>query len=384
VGPLSGVRVVEIAGLGPGPFGAMLLSDMGADVIRVDRADAARDVGTERPTDFVKLRGRPSIAVDLKQPAGPEVVLRLAEQADAFIEGFRPGVVDRLGIGPEACRGRNSRLVYAHATGWGQSGPLAHSPGHDINYLALSGLLDAIGPTGGGPVAPLNLVGDHAGGGALLAFGIVCGLLEASRSGRGQVIDAAMLDGAFLLGGVFHGLSQIGRWRPERGTNLLDGGAPFNGTYQTADGLWIAVGAFEPKFYATLLAGLGLDPAELPDQYDELAWPEMRERFAACFKQRSRAEWIEIMSGRDACFSPVLTLGESRDHPHNVTRRAFVGVDGVQQPVPAPRFDRTPGKVTRGAAAPGGDTRAALCAWGFTQEQVDALVADGTVVQRPS
>jgi alpha-methylacyl-CoA racemase len=264
-------------------------------------------------------------------------------------------------------------------TGWGQEGPLAQTVGHDINYLALSGLLDAIGPEGGGPVPPLNLVGDFGGGGMVLAFAVACGLLEAARSGQGQVIDVAMLDGIALLGGIFHGLRQIGRWNSARGTNLLDGGAPFYNTYQTADGRWVAVGAIERKFYAVLLDALGLDGAELPDQYDEGAWPEMRRRFAERFKERTRAEWVGIMEGREACFSPVLTLDESLEHPHNVARSLFVGLDGVLQAAPAPRFGRTPGAISAGAAAPGEHTRAALSEWGFGDDELDALLDAGAV-----
>src|SRR4051812_37601324 len=321
MGPLTGFRVIELAGLGAAPFGAMMLSDMGAEVIRVERPDAARpDADEEVPIDFVKRRGRLSVTVDLRHPEGADVVLRLVEQADVFIEGLRPGVVDRLGIGPEACLRRRPSLVYAQMTGWGQSGPLAQCAGHDINYLALSGVLDAIGPAGGPPVPPLNLVGDHGGGGMLLAFAVLCGLLGGSHSGRGQVIDVAMLDGTTLVGALIHGLRQTGRWRSERGTNLLDGGAPFYGAYETADDRWVAVGAWEPRFYEALLEVLGFTPGELPDQFDESAWPSMRLRFAERLRQHTRDEWVERAKGRDACLTPVLTLDESLEHPHNVSR----------------------------------------------------------------
>jgi alpha-methylacyl-CoA racemase len=381
MGPLTGFTVLEMAGMGPGPVGAMLLSDMGAETIRLERPEAMSPRAvTDRPIDFVKLRGRRSIAIDLKHPEAAEIVLRLVERADAFIEGFRPGVVDRLGIGPEPCLARNPRLVYAHVTGWGQGGPLAQAAGHDINYLALSGVLSAIGPHDGEPVPPLNLVGD-GGGGMLLAFAVVCGLLEASRSGQGQVVDAAMIDGALALGAIFHGLSQIGRWRPERGTNLLDGGAPFYAAYETADGRWVAVGAIEPKFYAQLLEGLGLDAAELPDQYDERAWPDVRRRLAARFKERTLAEWVRIMDGRDTCFTPVLTFVEAPEHPHNAARGAFVPVDGVLQPAAAPRFGRTPGTIAHGAVTPGQDTCEVLSDFGFTNTELRGLLRAGTIAQ---
>src|SRR4051794_37492694 len=357
MGPLTGVRVIELAGLGPTPFGAMLLGDMGAEVIRVERPDPRRpDADEALPLDFIKRRGRLSVTVDLQHPAGPDVVLRLAAHADAFVEGLRPGVAGRLRVGPEACLRRNPALVYAHMTGWGQTGPLAQSAGHDINYLALSGLLDAIGSAGGPPVPPLNLVGDHGGGGMLLAFAVVCGLLEASRSGRGQVIDVAMLDGTTLLGALFHGLRQTGRWRSERGTNLLDGGAPFYGTYETADDRWVAVGAWEPRFYEALLEVLGFTPGELPDQFNESAWPSMRHRFAKRFREHTRDEWVERAKDRDACLTPVLTLDESLEHPHNVSRQRFLPLDGVLQAAPAPLFSRTPAAVPQGAPASGEHT----------------------------
>lgn len=382
MGPLTGLRVIELAGLGPAPFGAMMLSDMGAEVIRVERPDSSRpDANQDVPIDFVKRRGRLSVTVDLRQPGAADVVLRLAEQADAFVEGLRPGVASRLGVGPEACLRRNPALVYAQMTGWGQDGPLAQTAGHDINYLALSGLLHAIGPAGGPPVPPLNLVADHGGGGMLLAFAVVSGMLEASRSGRGQVIDVAMLDGATLVGALFHGLAQTGRWRCERGTNLLDGGAPFYGTYETADGRWVAVGAWEPQFYGALLDVLGFDARELPGQFDEDAWPSVRDRFAARFRQRTRDEWVERAQGRDACLTPVLTFDESLEHPHNVARRRFVALDGVLQAGPAPLFSRTPPEVPQGAPRPGEHTLSVLRGLGFADAELDALLAGGAIKQ---
>jgi alpha-methylacyl-CoA racemase len=380
-GPLAGVRVVEIASIGPGPWCAMMLSDMGADVIRVDRAEHALDAGAGVPFDVVHRRGRRSVGLDLKSPGGADVVLRLVEQADALIEGSRPGVAERLGIGPDVCRARNPRLVYGRMTGWGQDGPLAQAPGHDLNYIARSGLLHAIGPADGRPVPPLNLVGDYGGGGMLLAFGIVAGLIEASRSGRGQVVDAAMLDGTNLLGSMFHGLRQIDAWHDRRESNRLDGGAPFYRTYETADGRWVAVAANEPKFYAVLVEALGLSPDELPPQMDQSAWPDVRERFAAIFRTRTRAEWEDVFRSLETCFSPVLTLDEALADEHGAAREAFVDVDGMRQAAPAPRFGRTPGAVAGPAARPGEHTEEALRDWGFAPAEVADLIAAQTVVQ---
>lgn len=383
MGPLEGVRIVEIGSIGPGPFCAMMLADMGADVVRVDRpasSPGATDAGDDGlPIDFVNRRGRRSLGVDLKHPRGVEVVLRLAETADALIEGFRPGVAERLGIGPDECLRRNPRLVYGRMTGWGQQGPMATAPGHDINYLALTGLLHAIGPAER-PIPPLNLVGDFGGGGMLLAFGVVCGVLEASRSGQGQVVDAAMLDGASLLGSMFHGLRQIGQWEDRRESNRLDGGAPFYGTYETADGRWVAIAANEPQFYAVLLDVLELPADELPAQMDQSSWPEMRKRFAEIFAGRTRQEWEQRFAGLETCFSPVLTLDEALRHEHNTTREVFVPVEGVLQPAPAPRFGRTPGAVAGGAARPGEHTETVLRDWGFADAEVSELTRAGAVV----
>lgn len=338
VGPLKGIKVVEIASIGPGPFCAMMLADMGADVIRIER----KGVSPSRERRFnVLARGRHSIALDLKTERGVTLVLKLVEQADALIEGFRPGVMERLGLGPDVCRARNKRLVYGRMTGWGQSGPLRDTAGHDINYIALSGALHSIGFAGGGPVPPLNLVGDFGGGGAMLAFGIVCGILEARRSGQGQVVDAAMTEGAALLMSPIYGLHAEGSWSNERGRNLLDSGAHFYNTYQCADGEWIAIGSIEPQFYALLLEKAGLPDLSDRAQMDRTAWPELKEKLATVFKTRTRGEWCELMEGIDVCFAPVLSMDEAPKHAHNVARRAFVELDGVVQPAPAPRFSRT-------------------------------------------
>jgi alpha-methylacyl-CoA racemase len=366
-GPLDGLRIVELAGIGPGPFAAMLLSDMGADVVRVDRMSAvppsdAPDAARRASADLLN-RGRRSIAVDLKQPEGAEIVLSLAAKADAIIEPFRPGVAERLGVGPDACMARNRRLVYGRMTGWGQDGPHAPRAGHDINYIALAGALDPVGVAGGPPVPPLNLVGDFGGGGMLLAFGIVCALLEARDSGHGQVVDAAMVDGSALLTTLFHGMLAQGRWREKRGANLVDGGAPFYGVYETADGRHVSVGAIEPHFYAELLRVAGLDGDDLPPQRDEESWPAMKERLAAVFRSRTRDQWCEAFEGTDACFAPVLTFSEARDDPHNRHRETFVEVAGIPQPAPAPRFSKTPGAILRPPPVPGEHTDDVLADW---------------------
>lgn len=335
-GPLAGVKIIEFAGLGPGPFTAMVLADMGADVIRVHRAGSPLV-----PANPVVGRGMQSIALDLKTEAGRDAALRLIKQADAVVEAFRPGVMERLGLGADAALKQNPRLVYGRMTGWGQHGPLANHAGHDINYIALTGALAAIGTATSGPIPPLNLVGDFGGGGMVLAFGIVCALFEAARSGQGQVIDAAMTDGASLLMTTTFGQFAAGKWQTERESNLLDGAAPFYGTYRCADGKWIAVGAIEPQFYAALLQCMGLQPSAFEPQHDRARWAEWKEQFAECFASRTRDEWCAAMDGADACFTPVLNMAEALDHPHNVARKTFVEVDGVRQPAPAPRFSRT-------------------------------------------
>jgi alpha-methylacyl-CoA racemase len=345
MGPLAGFTVVEIAGIGPGPFCAMMLADMGAEVLRVDRVENVAGGDPANPPADLNNRGRRSIGVDLKKPDGVAVVLDLVERADALIEGFRPGVAERLGIGPDECLARNPKLVYGRMTGWGQDGPLAGAAGHDINYIALAGALDPIGRRGEAPVPPLNLIGDY-GGGMLLAFGVVCGALEAQRSGKGQVVDTAMVDGAAVLMTMTHALRAMGIWEDERGTNMLDTGAHFYNVYETADGKYVSIGSIEPQFYAELLRLTGLEGQELPWQHDRLEWPALKERLAAIFKTRTRDEWSELMEGTDVCFAPVLSIPEALEHPHNVDRSTFVEVAGIRQPGPAPRFSRTAPEIS--------------------------------------
>ena len=368
MGPLNGYRILEIAGIGPGPFCAMMLADHGADVLRIDRLSAKG-----RGTDFDVLnRGRRSVAVDLKNPRGVDLVLRLVEEADGLIEGFRPGVMERLGLGPDVCLERNPKLVYGRMTGWGQDGTIAQSAGHDINYIALSGVLHAIGNAEGPPVPPLNLVGDFGGGGMMLAFGVVCALLEAQKSGRGQVIDAAMTDGSAVLAAAIFGLQESGFWRNERGSNLLDTGAHFYNTYECSDGRCISVGSIEPQFYKLLLERTGLDgdASFVERQMDREHWAEHRDRLARVFKSKSRDEWCELMEGTDICFAPVLDYEEAKAHPHNRARSTFVEVSGVTQPAPAPRFSRTPSEIRSGPPKAGADTREALLGWGFGESEV--------------
>jgi alpha-methylacyl-CoA racemase len=377
MGPLAGLRVLEFEAIGPGPFAGMMLADMGADVLLVDRAvDAELGFGRERRFD-VMLRGRRSLTLDLKSEGGAEAALRLAEKADALIEGFRPGVMERLGLGPETMLARNPRLIYGRMTGWGQDGPLAARAGHDIDYIALSGALHAIGRAGEAPVPPLNLVGDFGGGGMLLAFGIACGLIEARTSGRGQVVDAAMVDGAAVLSTMFAGLAAAGQWSETRGANVLDSGAPWYDTYETRDGKHVAVGAIEPKFFAELLARLGLDATLLAQQNDRRIWPQLREQIATCFRSRTRDEWVAVFEGSDACFAPVLTFAESRAHPHVVARSGSVSLGGVDQPAPAPRFALTPGAARTPPPERGHGGLEALRDWGFAASDIADLAALG-------
>jgi alpha-methylacyl-CoA racemase len=378
-GPLTGYRIIEMAGLGPAPFGAMLLADMGAEVVRIDRPEAVPAFVSPEPSNDLLNRGRRSLVVDLKNPDGVAVVLRLVERADALLEGFRPGVAERLGIGPEPCRACNPRLVYGRMTGWGQEGPKAGLPGHDINYLAQSGTLSAIGRRGEAPVPPLNLVADFGGGGMLLAFGVVCALLEAARSGQGQVIDAAMVDGSALLATMIHGFRAAGLWRDDRGTNLLDTGAWFYEVYETADGGYLAVGALEPRFCAQLIRLTGV--GDVPSQFDLSSWPAMKERLAAVFKTRTRAEWCVLLEGSDACVTPVLGMGEAPEDAHNQARGTFTSVAGVVQPAPAPRFSRTPGTIGRPPPHAGQHTDEVLGDWGFARSDIDALRAGGAIKQ---
>ena len=376
MGPLIGLRVLEFEALGAAPFAGMLLADMGADVLLVDRASAP-SLGLESPRwSDTLLRGRRSVTLDLKTPGGLDAALRLAAKADILTEGFRPGVMERLGLGPETLLSRYPRLVYGRMTGWGQTGPLAERAGHDINYIALAGVLGAIGREGAAPVPPLNLVGDF-GGGMLLAFGIACAVIEARQSGRGQVVDVAMLDSANLMTSMFAGLQANGQWKGERGANLLDGGAPWYDSYATADGQYVAIGAIESKFYAVMLERLGLDAATLPAQHDRARWPELRERLAQAFRSRTRDDWCHAFDGADACFAPVLSFAESRVHAHNLARGRTLTIDGVEQPAPAPLFERTPGAVRHGPPARGAMGLAALTDWGFGQSEIDALVALG-------
>jgi len=375
MGPLEGVKVIEMAGIGPGPFAAMMLADMGADVIRVDRPNA-RSIN---PSKDVLNRGRPSIAVDLKHPDGVETVLRLVESAGALVEGFRPGVMERLRLGPDECLARNPKLVYGRMTGWGQEGPLAKAAGHDINYIALAGVLNNFARKGERPVPPLNMVGDFGGGGMFLAFGVVCGLLEASRSGQGQVVDAAMVDGAAVLMTMIHAFVAMGTWTDDPGTNILDTGAHFYDVYETADGEHVAVGAIETQFYAELLERVGLAGEELPFQLDRSQWPAMKERFAALFKTKTRDEWSEVLEGSDACFAPVLSMTEAHRHPHIAARSTFVERDGVLQPAPAPRFSRTTPEISRGPSEPGANTDEALAAWGFDATDIAKLREAGAI-----
>jgi len=378
-GPLHGLRVVELAGIGPGPYTCMLLADAGADVLRVDRA-SGRPVSPPSGGHWDLLnRSRPSVAVDLKHPKGLALVLDLVERADALVEGWRPGVAERLGLGPDECWARNRRLVYGRMTGWGQSGPLSATAGHDIDYIALSGALWSVGRTGDRPVPPLNLVGDFGGGGLLLAFGIVAAVYEAQRSGQGQVVDAAMVDGAASLMTMTHAFHQLGMWLEQRGVNILDTGSHFYEVYETSDGKYFAVGAIEPQFYAELLRVLGLEGEELPAQQDRSQWPAMKERFAAVFATATRDEWAERFAGTDACGAPVLSPWEAHLHPHNAARGTFVDVGGVVQPGPAPRFSRTPGEVRRPPPVPGQDTDEALGAWGIDPQRIKELHEAGAV-----
>ena len=377
MGPLEGIRVLEFEAIGPGPFAGMLLADLGADVLVVDRP-ADSDLGLKRERWYdVMMRGKRSITLDLKSPAAKEAAFALLEKADALIEGFRPGVMERLGLGPEAALARNPKLVYGRMTGWGQDGPLAARAGHDINYIALAGVLHAFGRRGEAPVPPLNLVGDFGGGGMLLALGIACALLEAGRSGKGQVVDAAMVEGASLLAAMFSGFLAAKNWSEERGVNVLDTGAPWYDVYETRDGKYVSIGSIEAKFYADLLSRLNLRSEDLPGQYERARWPELRAAFASAFKKKTRDEWSRVFEGSDACFAPVLSFSEARRHPHNLSRKAFIELAGVEQPAPAPRFSRTPG-AARGAPPERGEGgAAALADWGFSAAEVERLRSAG-------
>jgi alpha-methylacyl-CoA racemase len=375
-GPLRGIKVVELAGIGPGPHAAMMLADLGADVVRVEKPGGAASAGA-RETDLL-TRGRPSIAMDLKDPAAVETVLDLVERADVFIEGMRPGAAERLGLGPDECHARNPRLVYGRMTGWGQHGPLAHTAGHDMNYIGISGSLHGLGQTPSKPQFPANLLGDFGGGSTYLVIGVLAALLEARTSGEGQVVDAAIVDGSAHLNAMLASMIAGGGWREERAVNLLDGGMPFYDVYETADGRHMAVGSLEPKFYDELVKGLGL-VGELPDRYDFERHDELREQIAARFRERTQAEWAEVFDGTDACCTPILPLTEAAEHPHLKARGTYVTREGLLQPAPAPRFSRTEPSLTSGPSVPGGQSRAALEAWGIGG--VDALIESGAVEQ---
>ena len=377
-GPLVGLKVVEMAGIGPAPFVAMVLADLGADVIRVDRPGGP-GLQVTAPAYDVLNRGRRNVCLDLKRPEARDVVLDLVARADVLVEGFRPGVMERLGLGPQECSARNERLVYARMTGWGQDGPLAQRAGHDIAYVALTGALHATGRAGGPPQVPANLLGDFGGGAMPCLVGILAALHERTRSGRGQTVDAAIVDGTALLTAQLQGLVGAGVWEPSRGVNLLDTGAPFYDVYETADGEHMAVGALEPKFYAALREGLGLDPAEVPDRGDPALWPRLRSTLAAAFAARSQAEWTEVFADSDACVAPVVPLHRAPQQPHLAARAAYTQVEGVTQPAPAPRFGRTPGAIARPPAATGQHTREALADWGVAD--VDTLVSSGVALQ---
>ncbi len=375
-GPLDGVRVVELVGIGPGPFAAMLLADLGADVIRVDRPGGnALQLGPAEKD--ILGRGRPSVAIDLKNPRGIETVLDLVASADILIEGLRPGVTERLGLGPADCHARNPRLVYGRMTGWGQDGPLAHTAGHDINYISIAGALGAIGRAGGPPQVPLNLVGDFAGGSLYLVTGLLAALTHARSTGEGQVVDAAITDGTAHLMSMIVAMQQSGAWSDQRGTNMLDTGTPFYDVFETSDGQWMSVGPIEPQFFGALIEGLGLSDA--PGQYDFARWDELRTVLTETFASRTRSEWEKVFDGTDACVAPVLSLTEAYAHPHNVARGTFVERDGLTQPAPAPRFSATPATLTTPPEAAGSSTRSALTAWGITD--IDQLIADGVAVQ---
>ncbi len=379
MGPLEGVRIVELAGIGPGPMACMLLADMGADVIKVDRlADAG--LGVAMPDKYQLLnRSRKSVALDLKNPAGAEAVLKLVESADALIEGFRPGVTERMGLGPEDCWARNPKLVYGRMTGWGQTGTLSHAAGHDMNYIALVGALHAIGRKGEAPVPPLNLVGDFGGGALYMVVGLLAALLEAGRSGKGQVVDTAMTDGAASLMTIFYGMLGAGQWQDERGSNVLDTGSHFYDVYETSDGKHVSIASIEAKFYAEMLEKTGLKDAGLPDQWDAKSWPEVNAKMKEVFKTKTRDAWCEIMEGSDVCFAPILSLNEAPNHAHNRARQTFVEIDGVVQPNVAPRFSRTESAIQRPPAAPGEHTEEALREWGFDDAGLDALREAGAI-----
>jgi alpha-methylacyl-CoA racemase len=376
MGPLNGYTVIELAGIGPAPMGGMILADMGAEVIRIDRASGANPLTMKD----VSSRGKKSVVLNLKDPAGIETLLRMVENADAIIDPYRPGVCEKLGIGPEVCLARNPKLVFARMTGWGQEGPLANAAGHDINYISITGALYAMGRKGEKPVPPLNLVGDMGGGGMLLVNGVLAALLEAANSGKGQVIDAAMVDGAAQLMWMFHGFQAIGMWdETQRESNMLDGGAHFYDTYECSDGEYVSIGSIEPQFYALLKELAGLSEEEFGDQNNPAKWPALKQKLTDVFRSKTRAEWCEIMEGTDVCFAPVLNFVEAPDHPANAARQTYIEVAGVTQPAPAPRFSRTPSEVRHGGHEPGQDTDEVLAAMGFAEQEIGGLRESGAI-----
>jgi len=376
MGPLNGYTVLELAGIGPAPMGGMILADMGAEVIRIDRAGNAPGLHMKD----VSTRGKKSVALNLKDPAGIETLLRMVENTDVVIDPFRPGVCEKLGIGPDVCLERNPKLVFARMTGWGQNGPLAQAAGHDINYISITGALYAMGRNGEKPVPPLNLVGDMGGGGMLLVNGVLAALLESANSGKGQVIDAAMVDGAAQLMWMFHGFEAMGMWdASQRESNLLDGAAHFYDSYECADGEYISIGSIEPQFYALLKQHAGLSEKDFGDQNNAEKWPEMKAKITEVFKQKTQAQWCEIMEGTDVCFAPVLNFIDAPSHPANLARNAYIEVDGVTQPAPAPRFSRTPSEVRNGGSAAGADTETILAEMGFSENEVDELKNAGAI-----
>ena len=376
MGPLKGVKIIEFGGIGPGPFCAMMLSDMGADIIRIERKG---QLSLTEPKYDVMMRNRRSISIDLRKSEGTAAVVKMVAQVDALQEGFRPGVMEKLGLGPDVCLEKNPALVYGRMTGWGQEGPLARAAGHDINYISLSGALHTFGGKGQKPVPPLNLVGDFGGGGMLLAFGLVCALFEARNSGRGQVVDAAMVDGSAALMAMIYGLKAAGFWTDERGVNLLDGGAHFYDTYETADGKYISIGSIEPQFYELLLQHAGIEDPDFKDQLDQKNWPLLKGKITEIFKTRTRDEWCRIMEGTDICFAPVLSLEEAPDHPQNLARKTFIEVDGVRQPAPTPRFSQTPPELQGPPPNPGEHTKEVLAEFGFSTDEIEGLAAAGAI-----
>ena len=378
MGPLAGVKIIEIKGIGPGPFAGMLLADMGAEVIVVERSSKSGGTIALPAAMDCNSRGKKSIALNLKTAAGAEALLRLVESAHILFEGFRPGVAERLGFGPEHCHARNPRLVYGRITGWGQTGPLAKTAGHDINYISLTGSLAAIGNPDK-PTVPLNLVGDYAGGSMYLVMGMLAALYEAQRSGKGDVIDAAITDGSASLMSIFHSMDKLGSWVPERSSNMLDGPAPFYDTYETSDGRFVSIGSIEPQFYALLVEKTGVDPEAFANPYDKSQWPQMKERLIEVFKTKSQAQWCDLMEGTDLCFAPVLNYREAPAHPHNAARNTYIDIDGLTQPAPAPRFARSDCATPSSPSSEGSDTHEVLAQWGFSEQEIAALEVDGAL-----